>query len=90
MKKRELHEILSELHVELEQTPTVDPQARSLLQDLRRDIQEVLARSGNPEPPEGRGLQERLAGAITEYEVLHPRLTAILGRVADALSQMGI
>jgi hypothetical protein len=84
-----LDEILAELHEVLEASSDLDDEARARLRHAAHDIERAM----RPEAePEGRtpSLRERLTGAIENFEDEHPRLTAIVGRIADQLSDMGI
>jgi ElaB/YqjD/DUF883 family membrane-anchored ribosome-binding protein len=82
-----LRERLEQLHAELEKTGSVDERSREALEHLVRDIQELLEESGEPPHP---SLRERLSQATRDFEESHPTLSATLGRVADALSNLGI
>ena len=86
-KPAELERHLAELHAELARTQSVDPEARELLEHVRRDIESVLERSDEP----GRSsLRARLEAAIEHFERSHPVLTATMGRVMDQLANLGI
>jgi hypothetical protein len=89
MNRTELQEALKELHAELDRTPSVDDESRRLLVGIKEEIEELLARSDQDvESPQS--LDERLQASIIQFEGTHPRLTAVIQRVADALSSMGI
>lgn len=86
----DLRRRLAELHAELERVDAVDGEARRALEEVMRDIREVLSRA---EADERRGegtLADRLRDAGRHFEESHPTLTATLGRVVDALSALGI
>ena len=82
-----LRERLEQLHAELAKTDSVDERSREALESLVRDIQALLEQSGAPPHP---SLTERLSQATRDFEKSHPTLSATLGRVADALSNLGI
>ena len=85
--KAELARRLAELQAELERTQSVDPRARELLEQVRRNIEAVLERSDEA----GHGsLRARLEAAIEHFETSHPVLTATMGRVMDQLANLGI
>ena len=90
MSKEHLHELLQELHKELESTDSVDADNRSLLAGLASEIGEVLDSAGGEEPEPEESLGERLLDAGRDFEDSHPRLVSLIGRVADALSQIGV
>ena len=82
-----LRATLEQLHAELAKTESVDERSREALESLLRDIQTLLEHSGaRPHP----SLRERLSQATRDFEESHPTLSATLGRVADALSNLGI
>ena len=81
---------LADLHAELENVDALDADARAALEDVMRDIREVLARSEDEERREEGSLADRLREAGRHFEESHPTLTATLGRVVDALSALGI
>jgi predicted transcriptional regulator len=85
----ELRRRLEELHRELEATEEVDPEAQALLGDVMEDIRELLERSGES-PHTHESLAERLVEAARHYEESHPALFAMVGRVVDTLSNLGI
>ena len=87
---QELRRRLAELHAELERVPAVDAEARAALEQVMREIREVLARSEGAPPREEASLAERLRDAGRHFEESHPTLTATLGRVVDALAALGI
>jgi len=85
--RSELERHLGELHAELARTQSVDPRSRELLADVRRDIENVLARSDESGQ---RTLRARLESAIEHFEASHPVLTETMGRVIDQLANLGI
>ena len=85
----ELRRRLEELHRELEATEEVDREARALLGDVMEDIRELLERSGES-PHTHQSLAERLREAARHTEESHPTLFAMVGRVVDTLSNLGI
>ena len=82
-----LREKLAELHAELAKTESVDERSREALEHLLRDIQALLEESGERQHA---SLSERISQATRDFEESHPTLSATLGRVADALSNLGI
>lgn len=87
MSESHLKELLAELHEELEAAEDLsDDQAA----DLRAAIDEIhtaLRRKGKEKPG---SMAETFRNAADRLEDSHPRLTHAVGRVADALSQIGI
>ncbi len=90
MTKEHLHDLLQELHKELESTDAVDSENRALLDGLVADIRDVLSRSDTGESGTEESLSERLLESARDFEDSHPRLVSAIGRVADALSKSGV
>ena len=85
--QRSLEAILDELHEALEQAPEVGDAARASLRQTASEIRSALERPEDS-PPES--LREQLSSALERFEVAHPRLTGLVGRIADAMSDLGI
>lgn len=94
MEKEQLKQTLASLHAELARRGELDGDVRDLLRQLAGDIDDVLD-SGEPRASalretEHSSLIDRLRDARSRFEETHPDLAMTLGRVADALSQLGI
>lgn len=89
MDKQQLDKRLQELHSELSQINSVDENERQILQQLMTDIQEILEKKeysqSYPSP-----FEERLKYAIELFGVSHPRITTMMGQIADMLARIGI
>lgn len=98
MEREQLKQRLSELHQELQSSELDDPDVQSLLHQLSDDIDDLLQRASAAEPAEtekSRGekkqsLLDRLLSLTEEFEDSHPQLAEAVGRVAAALSRIGI
>jgi hypothetical protein len=90
MPKAQLSERIREILGELEQIEAVDQDARDRLASVLEDIRAAVAESGEEAPDEHASLLERLNEAAQHFEESHPNLTAMVGRVADSLSNLGI
>lgn len=86
---RALREVLDELHEALDASVDLDEEAREALARTAGEIRENLERDRGPEGG-WQALRERLAETIERFEESHPRLTEIVGRVAESLSELGI
>jgi len=90
MPKAQLNERIEELLGELEQVEAADQAARerltNVLDEIRQAIEEVGEQAANSEE----SLLERLNEAARHFRESHPTLTAMVGRVADSLSNLGI
>jgi DNA repair exonuclease SbcCD ATPase subunit len=90
MDKQQLHKRLEELHAELQQVDSVDAGERETLQQLRSDIQELLAQKEGASSHQYKGLAERLREDIEQLEASHPQATLLMGQVIDLLAKIGI
>ncbi len=89
----ELRDTLAHLHEQLESGGPVQGESRELLQEALGEIQGALDRAGTGEQPSSADdptLRDRLARMTEDFEEEHPKLAAAIGRVADALSNLGI
>lgn len=86
MHETELKHLVAQLREELQSARAGDPQALSHLAPLLADLDQALA---SPEASSV-SLRERLDAHIREFEVEHPRLTAILNDVMVSLGNLGI
>lgn len=79
---------LQQLHDELEQTKSVDPETRQLLEHLMKDIQSALKDSSGKLPRRNDAMGQRLQESIQRLEKSHPNLVLTLGRVLDHFAQV--
>ena len=83
--EKALREDLEKLRRQLHEGPELDGETRELLAGLAEEIEEAIERSGGEHT-----LGERLRAATERFEESHPSLTAVVGRLADMLSNVGI
>lgn len=84
MNDQELDTLLQQLKDEIKNTQAVDEKGAELLRGLDTDIHRLLKRSGTqPEP-------DSLQDALRHFEVTHPKLTALIARLLESLSNAGI
>jgi hypothetical protein len=83
-----LSEIIDELREALEAPDDLDEELRAELRGAAEEILEALDPAHERELSSS--LRDRLTNTLVRFEKGHPRLTGIIGRVADALSDMGI
>jgi hypothetical protein len=84
---KRLHEILDELHELLETDKEMGDEAVGALKQAADEIRGAV---GTEPDGDHDGLREQLNGALERLEGRHPKLTELVGRVADALSDIGI
>jgi hypothetical protein len=92
MPDKQLRAELSHLHEELERASSVDAPSRELLETLSGDIERLLDTSARRDAADSshESLSERLGEAVRHFEESHPALSVAVGRIATALSNMGI
>ena len=77
--------VLEELHELLDQVEDLDAAAREALAGAASEIQSALDTD-----PEGGSQFSLLRERIERFEGAHPRLTDVVRRLVDQLSEMGI
>jgi predicted nuclease with TOPRIM domain len=87
--REQLGNRIQELLDELEKIEPADPAARDRLAHVLHDIRTMVAES-ELESDEHESLRERFDEAARQFEESHPTLTAVVGRVADSLANLGI
>ena len=84
MPREALRENLKKLHTELASVDNLDEELQTLLKQAADDIEQAL---GDEPRASGRPQLDELA---LRFEADHPRLSSILGEIADTLSKLGI
>lgn len=86
-----LQSTLGELREQLDATPELDAETRGQLHESIEEAEAGLRAAREAEEPNWPGsLHDRLTGAIERFEGQHPNLAAAVGRVIDALADLGI
>ena len=81
---------LMELQAQLRHTESLPESEREFVDALYEEIEELLARPRHEPQVRPQPLLDRLEDAAKRFEVSHPDLTGVIGRVIDSLSTMGI
>jgi uncharacterized protein DUF4404 len=81
---------LMELQAQLRHTESLPEGDRQIVDEIYEEIEELLARPRQERPDRPYTLLARLDDAAHRFEVSHPDLTGVIGRVIDSLSTMGI
>jgi hypothetical protein len=84
-----LRATVRELEAELKSLHQVDPQTKSLLEEVRAEIEAKL-HGPAVGAPSRELLSSRLSEAAERMETTHPNLFGMVARLADALAQLGI
>jgi len=90
MENKDLPELLSRLHEEIEKTEAVDEKESETLRHLEGDIKALLERSGEKSSEAGPDVIQELEESVSQFEFTHPTLTAQIYRVLELLSGSGI
>jgi hypothetical protein len=87
--RNQLKNLLGELHAELKHAEAMDEKSRAELVKLAREIEESV---GDPADVSADSAphESKLGLAVLEFEADYPRVSGILGQIADTLSKMGI
>jgi len=83
-----LNEIIDELREALEAPEDLDEGLRAELRSAAEEILEAL--DPDHERELSSSLRDRLTNSLEKFEESYPRLTETIGRLADALSDLGI
>jgi hypothetical protein len=87
MHKEDVRTRLAELHRELERTQSMREDERRRLLKLASDIEASLETTDTADHQTS---VSNLEDAVQRFEVTHPELTAVLARLINSLSNMGI
>ena len=90
MPKDQLRQTLAALQTELSTQPDLDAETRDQLVQVAGEIDELLGRDDHGGDEADESLLDRINGLAQPFEESHPNLAAVLGRIADGLSQLGI
>ncbi|TQV75159.1 DUF4404 family protein [Aliikangiella marina] len=89
MNKQQMLDILNELKVELAENQQLDTHQKQTTEAL---IEEIWAQVSAPENQLSgdQYLLNKFKNVTEEFEINHPKLTDIFGRLSDLLSRMGL
>jgi hypothetical protein len=81
---------LKDLHQALAESPEVDDQTRELLRALTADLQRLMQSDGDWSDRQVQPISTQFREMLLRFETKHPRITGLLGEIADSLSNLGI
>jgi len=92
MSKERLADLLHQLQVELSSTEDLDQELSEQLRAATAEIRQALDREQSEPAADdsSQSMISQLRHAATRFEDSHPALTNTVGRIADALAQLGI
>jgi len=95
--KEKIAELLQQLHIELADADDLDAETSAQLRAASTEIRDALEReepvqwvNSDSREEEPSTVIDQLRGAAERFEDSHPTLTNTVGRIADALAQLGI
>jgi hypothetical protein len=90
MDDQELRKLIEQLHIEIQNTRTVDEKGQELLLHLEADIRALLARADGDAVAIHPSTLRRLQEGLDHFEVTHPTLTILISNLLEGLSKVGI
>ncbi len=90
MKKKRLDKTIKDLLAELKRTEPADDHVRGHIERLILEIELLKKEPGEIPLHRYKEFLERLRNSVQHFEASHLPLTMAVGRVMDALSNMGI
>ncbi len=87
MEKQKVRELLEQLHLELSSAGELDEATADKLRATAAEIESTLAHTHHAS---SQPLVQRLRDAVYHLPDSHPAVKNTVGRIADALSQIGI
>jgi uncharacterized protein HemX len=85
MADEKLHQLLTQVHDQLQQQHSLDDESQVLLQQVLRDVKEA---SETEELHQD--LSERIEQQAVQFEQAHPTLAEILRQIMDTLGRIGV
>ena len=89
MNRQDMSDILQELESELSDENNLDEYHRQKVQALAEYIQKMLEKADDQLTGD-EFLIKKIRESIDDFEVNHPKITNIIGRVSDLLSRGGV
>ena len=86
MPDKTIHELLVELEASLRGGDAINDEDRALVRDLHADLNAAVAKPAAAPA----NLRPNLSAAVDSLSARHPRLSSLLSRALDALSDVGL
>lgn len=90
MTHERLHELLGQVHQELERADSIDDESRELMFEVSDDIRYLLESGKDRDEAEREGMSDRLDSLLLAFGSRHPRIASMIEEVIDTLAKMGI
>jgi hypothetical protein len=88
MADKKLHQLLTQVHEQLQQQDSLDDESQALLQKVLSDVQ-TASGAGNLDEAQ-QDLSERIEQQAVQFEQAHPTLAEILRQIMDTLGRIGV
>ncbi|MBV1911686.1 MAG: DUF4404 family protein [Kangiellaceae bacterium] len=89
MNRQQMVQILSELDQQLDEDHDIDEYHRDKTTALTQFIRNMLSEEEDHLPAD-EFLTKKLQQTIDQFEIRHPQLTSIIGRISDLLAKSGV
>lgn len=90
MDREELLKSLESLNDEIAGVDRVDPETKAALAKVTADVRRVLDPADPATADDVESPSEGVRSYLLELEAEHPKMAEMLGRIADALANLGI
>jgi len=90
MRRENLKHLLSQLHVELNATDSLDDDLKGMLEQLSQDIHQVLNQTEQHDDPVYAALSERSLALSAKFAAQHPKLEPALRELGGMLERIGV
>lgn len=88
MADKKLHQLLTQVHEQLQQQDSLDDESQALLQQVLSDVR-TASGEGNLDEIQ-QDLSERIEQQAVHFEQAHPTLAEILRQIMDTLGRIGV
>jgi len=88
MADKKLHQLLTQVHEQLQQQDSLDDESQALLQQVLSDVKTASGEGNLNEIQQD--LSERIEQQAVQFEQAHPTLAEILRQIMDTLGRIGV
>jgi hypothetical protein len=88
MSDEKLHQLLNQVHDQLQQQDSIDGESQALLQQVLTDIKVASGSDNTDDIPQD--LSDRIEQQAVEFEQAHPTLSEVLRQIMDTLGRIGV
>jgi hypothetical protein len=88
MADEKLHQLLTQVHDQLQQQDSLDEESQALLQQVLSDVKTASGSDNLDEIQQD--LSDRIEQQAVQFEQAHPTLAEILRQIMDTLGRIGV